>query len=128
MCSIISNKSVTYIFEFFLHFCDFPTFTNSINLQIINKRLCFLSWFHPPLKVLECRCCTQAEKVLSSPRLQLMGQGTALQCYEPSVIPLSHPGSTRSSTYLKTQNWRDHDCPMIMKPCRIILSQWHLSA
>ena len=34
--------------------------------------------FHLLLKVLECRWCTQAEKVLSSLRLELVAQGTSL--------------------------------------------------
>ena len=47
--------------------------------------------FHLLLKVLECRWCTQAEKVLSSLRLELTAQGAALRCSKPSVIPLSYP-------------------------------------
>ena len=35
----------------------------------------------------------RAEKVLSSPGHDLTAQGTALQCLEPSVIPLSYPGT-----------------------------------
>ena len=53
----------------------------------------FPSLFHHLLKVLECRCCTPAETVLSPLRLKLTAQGAAHQCAEPSVIPLSYPGA-----------------------------------
>ena len=89
---------VLYFYKIFLknaliHFRDFPTFTNSTNLQIIALIFVFPVLFHPLLKALECRCCTQGEKVLSSLRLEIMAQGSALQCSERSVIPLSYPGT-----------------------------------
>ena len=62
--------------------------------------MCFQSWFHLLLKVLECRWCTRAEKVLSSLRLELTAQGASLQCSEPSVIPLSYPGAQRATTHV----------------------------
>ena len=55
--------------------------------------MCFQTWFNLLLKVLECRCCTQADKVLSSLRLKLTAQGAVLRCSELSVIPLSYPGT-----------------------------------
>ena len=42
-------------------------------------------------------CCTQAEKVLSSPRHELIAKGAALRCSEQSVIPLGYPGAHESS-------------------------------
>ena len=48
--------------------------------------------------MLECRWCTQAEKVLSLLRLELITQGAALRWSEPSVIPLSYPGARMEVT------------------------------
>ena len=48
------------------------------------------------LKFLECRCCTQAQKVLSSLRLKLTAWMAALGCSKPSVIPLSYPSAAYS--------------------------------
>ena len=61
---------------------------------------------HPLLKANACRCCTRAIKVFFSLRLELTAQSEAHWCSEPSVLPLSYPGTQKKISLTSSSSYR----------------------
>ena len=86
-------------------FVIFPTFTNNTNLQIFAKWLYLLLCFLSHLKVVECRCCTQAEKAFDLTEMQTHGPGHGIPMFKSlEKRPMGYAGAPfLSCTYLNLE-------------------------